>query len=104
MINIKGVPLKNILGIALFPFILVQSKKPSIVLINHEKIHIRQQLELLVLPFYAWYLIEFVIKYIKYQNVYLAYKRISFEQEAYTFESSLDYLKKRKVWAFLKYL
>jgi hypothetical protein len=29
------------------------------VFVNHEKIHLRQQLELLVLPFYVWYIIEF---------------------------------------------
>ncbi len=104
MIIIKGLPFKNILGIALFPFILLASKQPSKKLINHEKIHIRQQIELLVLPFYFWYLIEFGIKFIKYQNFHKAYLHISFEKEAYRHEASPEYLKKRKFWAFLRYL
>ena len=100
--------LKNtkISGITLFPFILLRKKeyRQNENLINHEKIHIRQQLELLIIPFYIWYLSEYYINYLKYKNPHLAYRNISFEREAYDNEQNPDYLKKRKLWSFLKYL
>ena len=73
-------------------------------LINHEKIHLRQQLEMGIILFYLWYLAEFLYWYIKLGNGEIAYEKISFEQEAYRNENSLNYLKNRKFWEFLKYL
>lgn len=100
--------LKNtkISGITLFPFILLRKKelRHNPILINHEKIHLRQQLELLIIPFYIWYLSEYYIKYLKYKNPDLAYRNISFEREAYENDQNLDYRKTRKFWSFLHYL
>ncbi len=92
-------------GITLFPFIVLSEKidKQDVVLLNHERIHLRQQFEMLVLPFFILYLVEFFIGYIKYQNWQKAYKNISFEREAYSNEKDLYYLKKRSFWRFLKY-
>ena len=97
---------KGYSGITLFPFVFLKSRdfKKKATLINHEKIHLRQQLELLVITFYVFYLIEFLIRLIKYKNWNLAYKNISFEREAYKNESNLDYLNHRKSWQFLKYI
>lgn len=67
-------------------------------------IHIRQQAEMLVIPFYIWYLTEWFIKYIIYRNFDKAYRNIGFEREAYLNENDLIYLKKRRFWSFLKYL
>ncbi|RZK84416.1 MAG: hypothetical protein EOO98_16755, partial [Pedobacter sp.] len=49
-------------GMAVFPFILLKSErfKSDTEIINHEKIHLRQQLELLILPFYILYLINYL--------------------------------------------
>ena len=100
--------LKNtkISGITLFPFIIL--KKPEFkhdrLLINHEKIHLRQQLELLVVFFYLWYVVEYYYWYSKLKNHYLAYKSISFEREAYAMEDDLNYLETRKFWSFWKYI
>jgi hypothetical protein len=93
-------------AMALFPVILVRHKhlKHNPVLINHEKIHLRQQLEMLIVPFYVWYLSEFLIKFIRYGNRTRAYKNISFEKEAYANENDLNYLQKRPFWHFVKYL
>lgn len=85
-------------------FLKSKDLKENQVLINHEKIHLRQQLELLVIPFYIVYGIEFLIRLILYKNWHKAYKNISFEREAYTNEFNLYYLKGRPFWAFLKYL
>lgn len=89
----------------MFPFIVLSEKldRNDVVLLNHEKIHIRQQLEMLVLPFFVIYLTEFLIGYLKYKNWQLAYKNISFEREAYANEKDLCYLKQRSFWSFLKY-
>jgi hypothetical protein len=73
------------------------------VFVNHEKIHLRQQLELLVLLFYVWYVMEFLIRWIITKDKNVAYRNISFEKEAYTNEKDLNYLKSRSFWIFLNY-
>ncbi len=92
-------------GITLFPFILLRKKesRKDVVLMNHERIHLRQQAELLIIFFYLWYIVDFIIMYFKYKNVAKAYRSIIFEREAYAEENHLGYLKKRKFWNFLKY-
>ena len=71
---------------------------------NHERIHIRQQLELLILPFYVLYLIEFAIGIFKYKNRLNAYLNISFEREAYKHDFDLNYLKCRNWWAWKDFI
>ncbi|MFV8226249.1 hypothetical protein [Christiangramia aquimixticola] len=93
-------------GISLWPFVILESKqlKENSFFLNHEKIHLRQQLELLLIFFYVWYAIEFFIRYLSCKDGMLAYRNISFEKEAYRREYNLKYLKERPFWAFLKYL
>jgi len=97
---------KGYRGLTLFPFILVNeySLKQDAVVINHEKIHIRQQLELLVVPFFIWYGLEFLVRWMKCGNKQAAYRNISFEREAYANEKDLYYLKQRSFWRFISYL
>lgn len=71
--------------------------------INHERIHSAQQRELLFLPFYIIYLIEWLVRIIQYRNPYKAYMNISFEREAYTHGHNLNYLPSRKFFAWLHY-
>jgi len=83
-------------AIAIFPFILVpDSARMDDTLLNHEKIHLRQQLELLIIPFYIWYVIAFFRK---------GYLNISFEREAYMNEKDLSYLRNRKRYSFRRYI
>ena len=97
---------KGFRGITLFPFIIVSETdlKQNLVMINHEKIHIRQQIELLVLPFFIWYGIEFLVIWFIYKDNNTGYRNISFEKEAYENEKDLNYLKHRSFWKFLNYL
>ena len=97
---------KGFRGITLFPFIVVSmyDLKQNEVMMNHEKIHIRQQLEMLILPFFIWYGIEFLIRWIICKDKNVAYRSISFEREAYANEKDLHYLKQRSFWRFLDYL
>jgi len=93
-------------GIVLYPFIFLKDvkQKKDMVLLHHERIHMAQQKELLVLFFYLWYGVEFLIKLLIHKNWNTAYRNISFEREAYAKENELGYIKKRPNWAFLKYL
>ncbi|WP_264565295.1 hypothetical protein [Flavobacterium sp. N3904] len=97
---------KGYRGLTVFPFMFIkhQFDSENKVLINHEKIHIRQQLELLVLPFYVWYFVEYAVRLFQYKNANLAYRNISFEREAYANELDFDYLKKRTFFSFLNHL
>lgn len=72
--------------------------------INHEKIHSRQIYELLILPFYLLYILEWIYRFLQFRNFYKAYKNISFEREAYSNEKNMNYLKNRKLFGFLFYL
>lgn len=106
--RIKGfllnVPSLWVDGMALFPFILSKRKGPSEYFLNHERIHLKQQLELGLVIFYVWYVVEYLIRYVQYRNRYFAYLHISFEREAYAHERDLGYLKKRRFCAWWKYL
>ena len=96
---------KGFRGLTVFPFIFLMNKKDKInqELLNHERIHIRQQLEMLVLPFFIWYGFEFIDGLIRFKNRREAYHNISFEKEAYANEKDLDYLDRRSFWSFLKW-
>lgn len=96
---------KGYRGLTIFPFVFIKYHFDSEnkILINHEKIHLRQQLELLVLPFFVWYFIEYAVRLLQYKNANLAYRNISFEREAYANEINLDYLERRKFFSFLNY-
>ena len=92
------------------------------VTINHEAIHSKQFIELMILfavvtvfirwwlplfaPlfFYVWYVAEWLVRTIQYRNFDKAYKNISFEREAYANEGDASYLKGRGWFNFLKYL
>jgi len=93
-------------SITLYPFVFLKDikQKENVVLLNHERIHITQQRELLVLFFYIWYGVEFLIRLLIHKNWNIAYRNISFEREAYFEELNLKYIKKRPRWAFLRYL
>lgn len=107
MIIVCQLLLKNtkISAITLFPFIILRKKegRQNHVLINHEKIHLRQQVELLVVFFYLWYVIEYYYWYFRLNDSFLAYRYISFEREAYAMENDRNYLEHRKPWSFWKY-
>jgi hypothetical protein len=93
-------------AMALYPFLLFKTKalKESAIIINHEKIHFRQQQELLILFFYPLYFLHYLFNLLKCRNHYQAYMRICFEKEAYAMERDMQYLQHRKPFAWVKYL
>ena len=97
---------RNYVGLTLWPFIFLRDEnlRKDHVLINHEKIHLRQQAELLLVFFYLWYLTEWIIRLLWYGDSYKAYENISFEREAYACEGRTDYLDHRPPFRFLHYI
>ena len=97
---------KGYRGLTIFPFVFIRYKedRENVVLINHERIHLRQQLELLILPFFILYGLEFVFRLFEYKNFNTAYRNISFEREAYSNEKNLQYLIDRKLFSFAKFI
>jgi hypothetical protein len=93
-------------GFTVFPFIFLRNKhlRNHKVLMNHERIHLIQQLETLVI-------IGFIIYYIHYRinkkrnggDKMGAYRDIIFEKEAYANQDNPNYLKERKPYAWLNY-
>lgn len=91
---------------AIFPFILVKQKEFKLdeILIRHETIHLQQELELLIIPFYLLYLLNYLINLCRYRDHEKAYLNIVFEREAYGCENDSTYLRQRKFWAWIKYI
>jgi len=93
-------------AMALYPFLLVKNErlKTDKRIIRHEQIHFYQQLEMLIVFFYPVYLLNYLYNLIKFRNHGEAYFQISFEREAYQNENDVAYFKRRKPYAWLKYL
>ena len=124
------IPLKGFQAITILPFIFARKKYKELAehVVNHESIHLRQQLEVLVVasavmasailafglswwwlcivPFayYILYCIEYVIRLCAYGRGHEAYRNISFEQEAFLNERDFCYPKSRMAFAWVKYL
>lgn len=89
VIKNKLIPFRGYKAVTIWPFIFTRSELSNVDL-NHEKIHGRQQLELLVILFYIIYGIEYLFK---------KYRKITFEKEAYAHQGDLIYLKNRPWYA-----
>jgi hypothetical protein len=94
----------SIIGITLAPFgiFLRERYLYSSSTINHESIHWKQQMEMLIIFFYIWYIVEWGIKYLLHGK--MAYYYLSFEREAYKYDDDFEYLKRRKHFAWIKLL
>jgi predicted O-linked N-acetylglucosamine transferase (SPINDLY family) len=91
------------MAITLYPFIIAsKSEKENEVLMNHERIHLQQEKELFVLPFYILYLGASIYAFFKHFNIGAVYMFNRFETEAYANEKNMEYLKNRKKFAWVK--
>ena len=100
ILKIKRIPFgKDFLALTLGEFIL--AKEPlSPTAVNHELIHVAQQRELLYIPFFIWYGIEWLVLCVRYRDRIKAYYNIRFEKEAYRHQGDLSYLKHRKHYRY----
>lgn len=103
IINVKFLPAA---AMAIFPLIFIKHKalRYDTVVVNHELIHFRQQLELLILPFYVLYVLFYCINLVRFRNHCKAYRQIPFEKEAYSNDKNSAYLSHRKPFSWLTYL
>jgi hypothetical protein len=98
------IPFKGYKAVNLFGILFCRKDaEMDAVTINHESIHTRQILEMLILPYYIWYGIEWVIRRWKYGSWHKAYRNIAFEQEAYHFQNEGWYLKCRRHYYWWKF-
>lgn len=79
------IPAKGFKAITIWPFVFYRGEKPNDSTVRHENIHGSQQKELLLLPFFIIYFIEWVFK---------GYRNISFEKEAYDNQNKRGYVRK----------
>jgi hypothetical protein len=107
---VENVSLLNyfgLVGLAMCPVIILDGTaltpkgNPTQTLI-HEQIHIEQQRELLVLPYYLLYFLEYLVR--RFRTTHSeAYRKISFEREAYENENKKRYINKRPAFAWRNY-
>ena len=97
---------KSFRGLTVFPLVVLRegNAQDYLVLMNHKRIHLRQQIELLVIPFFVIYGLDYLVKLIRYCNRNLAYRNVVFEREAYENENDLTYFKSRSYWRFMSYI
>lgn len=99
-------PVKGFRAVNLFGIIFARKEESALDkrTLTHESIHTRQMVELLVVGFYIWYVMEWIFRWICYRDRYTAYRNICFEREAYDNDTDRLYLKQRSRYAFIKYL
>lgn len=109
------IPFKGFVAVNLFGVVFVRkevqppynfSPREWDKVLNHELIHTKQMQELLYLPFYVWYALEWLIRLVIYRDAKKAYCNISFEREAYNKQANFGYIlhRERKRYAFLQYI
>ena len=121
-------PSSRFLALTIWPFVFAR-KELGEVDKNHEFIHGRQQVEVMIVSFFLllfiilisklsffWLLLSLVSYYVLYCLEYTvrailyggfgreAYRNISFEQEAYENESNLLYLGSRRLFAWIFFI
>lgn len=100
----KIIPFGSYTTINLFGILFTKSDYLSPMTINHERIHTKQMLELLIVGYYLWYIIEYIIVRFCHKKQNAAYHDISFEEEAHNNDTNLHYLDNRKHFAWWKYV
>lgn len=102
IIHNRFIPFKDYDAINLFG-ILFCRKGTTITteVIQHERIHTKQMLELFVVGFYLWYVAEWLVRLPMKGR---AYSNISMEREAYENMHDPNYLIHRRPYAWIKYL
>lgn len=97
-IPFRGFTAMNLLGVL---FVRREAAELTPETLNHEKIHSTQMREMLYIPFYIWYLLEWLLRLFLPGN---AYRNISFEREAYKYQNDLSYLSRRGRFTWIRFL
>jgi hypothetical protein len=96
---------KHIIAMAVYPFILLRNgdSEKMETTIRHERIHLRQQLEMFIFPFYIAYFTYYFVYRLQGLKHWDAYRTIPFEKEAYHYEDDEVYLGRRPFLAWLQF-
>ncbi|MEG2228453.1 MAG: hypothetical protein RRY39_08170 [Odoribacter sp.] len=99
----KIIPFNGFRAVNIFGVLFVKKgSKITEIMIRHEIIHTVQMKEMLYILFYAWYIVEWIVRL--FEDRKTAYNKISFEKEAYSNELHIHYLENRKRYAWVRYL
>ena len=94
----------DVYAITIWPFIFIRDEGDEKV-ITHEKIHLRQQVELGIVGFYILYAAFWLYYMYKLGDKRAAYYAIPFEREAYAGDFAGErYLEKRHNYEWLNFL
>lgn len=104
IIHTKYFPVGRYATINLFGVLFTKLRNPSPVTLNHEAIHTAQMREMLFIPFYLWYVVEFIVRLLLKRNWHKAYRSVSLEREAYDFQGYFHYLEDRRCFSWLRKL
>jgi hypothetical protein len=106
MIPIKNgfIPARGYVAMTVWPLLFIRKEHYPIGARTqrHEDIHARQQKEMGVVLFFAWYGVEWLIRRLFGKGN--AYRNISFEREAYSNQDNEMYLNIRKRFAWVSYI
>jgi hypothetical protein len=92
-------------GLSFFIFIWISRlDKDELRLYRHEKIHFWQQVEMLFIFHWIFYAMFYIIGRAKGHCHYIAYRYNPFELEAFSNDPDANYLRKRKPFAWVKYI
>lgn len=96
------IPCKGYKACLCFKWLIVRGDaKIGTLTMNHEKIHVAQMKEMGYIFFYIWYGVEWFIRFFLRGR---AYKKLSFEREAYINQGEPKYIEQRKPYAWLNYI
>ena len=73
-------------------------------LVRHEKIHFWQQVEMLFIFHWLFYAFFYLVGRMNGQCHYIAYRYNPFEIEAFTHDPDADYLRKRRPFAWTRFV
>ena len=105
IIQNKLLPFQDFAAINLFGIIFTRFDTLPDRTLRHEAIHTVQIREMLYIFFYIWYAAEWIVRLLQCRFGWFdAYRRISFEQEAYQHQDEKGYLTKRKRFAWFQNL
>lgn len=103
LLPVKGYSFMNICAI-MFTRSEDYIKRMSQATVTHEKTHTKQMLEMGIVFFYLWYVIEWFIKLLSSGNAHTAYRNISFEREARYVAEHPEYERKTFSYGWFKWI
>ena len=101
------IPWTGYKAMTVFPFVFIRKDKKTKytpTCHRHELTHAYQQVECLWILFFIIYIVEYLIKILWTCYPNLAYRSISFEQEAFANQGDVEYNINRKHFAWVKYI